>query len=36
MSVEDFQENIVKLGTAIGTALGKAVGAFDKFERKIR
>jgi hypothetical protein len=35
MSVEDFQENIVKLGTAIGTALGKAVGAFDKFERKL-
>jgi hypothetical protein len=35
MSVEDFQENIVKLGRAIGTALGKAVGAFDKFERKL-
>jgi hypothetical protein len=35
MSVEDFQENIVKLGTAIGTTLGKAVGAFDKFERKL-
>jgi hypothetical protein len=35
MSVEDFQENIVKLGTAIGTALGKAVGAFDKFEQKL-
>ena len=35
MSVEDFQENIVKLGTAIGTALGKAVGAFDKFKQKL-
>jgi hypothetical protein len=35
MSVEDFQENIVKLGTAIGTALGKAVGAFNKFEQKL-
>jgi hypothetical protein len=35
MSVEDFQENIVKLGTAIGTALGKAVGTFDKFKQKL-
>jgi RNase H-fold protein (predicted Holliday junction resolvase) len=35
MSVEDFQENIVKLGTAIGTALGKAVGALENLKTKL-
>ena len=35
MSVEDFQENIVKLGTAIGTILGKAVGAFENLKTKL-
>ena len=35
MSVEDFQEKIIELGTQIGTALGKAAGAFDKFEVKL-
>ena len=36
MSVEDFQEKIIELGTQIGTALGKAAGAFDKFEAKLQ
>jgi len=35
MSVEDFQEKIIELGTQIGTALGKAAGSFEKLDEKL-